>query len=323
MSPYVAVIGENVADAVAGTPIAAAGSAVLNVHAGGGPANTAVALAQLGTPTRFVSRLATGVLGQLLRDRLVRSGVDLTSSVPADEPATLAIASVDEGGRTAYEFYASGTADWQWRPGELIPGQLSEAKCVHAGSLALIMKPGGQLIEDTLRAVRGHATISIDPNVRTTLVPPDRYRDRLNAWCEIADIVRLSDEDLAQLYPDVPVEHVFAQWHDSGVRLVILTEGRHGAQASLDGERIAVPAAAVKVIDTVGAGDAFSAAFLHWLWRHEQLGSRLTRLTPDDVRRALRFATYLAALTCTVPGANAPWAGHLDSAAAGLLAGHS
>ncbi|HUK71335.1 MAG TPA: carbohydrate kinase [Streptosporangiaceae bacterium] len=321
MSPYVAVIGENVADAVVQARCAAEGSTVLTVHAGGGPANTAVALAQLGTPARFVSRLAGGALGRLLHDRLIRSGVDLTNSVPADEPATLAIASVDDSGRTAYEFYATGTADWQWRPGELDPRQLSEARCIHAGSLALIMEPGGHVIEDTLRAARGHATISIDPNVRTSLIAPDRYRDRLGAWCEMADILRLSDEDLAHLYPDRPVEHVFAQWHDIGVRLVVLTAGKQGAQASLDGERISVPAVPVKIIDTVGAGDAFSAALLHWLWRHEQLGGRLTKLTPDDAWRALRFATYLAALTCTVAGANAPWADHLDSAAASLLAG--
>jgi len=321
MGIYVAVIGENVADAIVEAPSTSHGRAVMHVYAGGGPANTAVALAGLATPTHFVSRIPGGPFGRLFRDRLEGAGVDLTHSVPAPEPATLAIASPDAAGHTTYDFYATGTADWQWQPRELTPATLTGAACIHTGSLALIMEPGGKLIEDVLEEARAHATISIDPNVRTTLIAPGRYRDRIGRWASLADIIRLSDEDFAHLYPGQPIENVFDDWHRAGVRLVIFTQGDRGAQVSLDGTRIAVSAVPVKVIDTVGAGDAFTAAVLHWLAQHDLLGGRLEAVSASDIEDALHFGVHVAAQTCAAPGASSPSLGQLSKEALRWLGG--
>ncbi|NUW34221.1 carbohydrate kinase [Nonomuraea sp. SMC257] len=331
----IAVLGECVADAFAehepgpGTarrsPEAAPGSGAasaragsgeltLRVHAGGGPANTAVALARLGTPTRFLGRLSGDVFGRLFRDRLASSGVDLSACVEAAEPSTLAVASLDERGQAAYGFHAEGAADWAWTAAELDSrGDLGGASCLHTGSLALVREPGRDAVEAFAAAAAQRATVSIDPNVRPSLAPRVAYD--VTRWCAFADILRLSEDDLAFLAPDEPVERVCDLWHAAGAPLVIVTRGGAGALVSLNGERAEVAAPRVTVVDTVGAGDAFTAGLLHRLDRRGLLGGRLDGLDLGTAVDAAAFAARVAALTCAVAGANPPWARDLDDRA--------
>ncbi|MFF7530335.1 carbohydrate kinase [Streptomyces bobili] len=307
MSPrQITVVGECVADAFT-EPANASNELALRVLPGGGPANTAVALARLGTRARFLARLSGDVFGRLFRAHLEASGVDLADAVPAAEPSTLAVAELDAAGQAAFSFHAQNTADWQWTSGELARADLSETVCVHTGSLALVREPGGVVLEEFLATAAPRATISIDPNVRPLLVRPDAYRARLARWCALADILRLSEDDLALLLPGTPPEQACDLWHAAGVRLVVITLGAGGALASLDGERLLVPAVATRVVDTVGAGDSFTAGLLHHLGARGLLGGRLTDLGLDEVAQACRFATRVAALTCSVAGPNPPW----------------
>jgi fructokinase len=302
----VAVIGEAVADAF---PSGASSDGLdLRVRPGGSPVNTAVALARLGVPTRFLGRLSPGVLGTLLRGHLAASGVDLSAVIAAEGSASLAIASVDDEGHTSYDFYLRGATDWAWQPAELAPSRVSGASCVHAGSLALALSP---VIENLLAAVRPSATVSIDPNVRPGIVPATTYQEAIERWAGLADILRMSDEDLAVLRPDGDFDAACAQWHGMGVRLVVLTRGRHGAVASLDGTLVEVPAVPVSVVDTVGAGDSFTAGLLRSLWHQGHLANRLARLKPEDVAQAMAFAVEVAGRTCAVQGADPPWAADL------------
>ncbi|MGW7642560.1 carbohydrate kinase family protein [Streptomyces bobili] len=307
MSPrQITVVGECVADAFT-EPANASNELALRVLPGGGPANTAVALARLGTRARFLARLSGDVFGRLFRAHLEASGVDLADAVPAAEPSTLAVAELDAAGQAAFSFHAQNTADWQWTSGELARADLSETVCVHTGSLALVREPGGAVLEEFLATAAPRATISIDPNVRPLLVRPDAYRARLARWCALADILRLSEDDLELLLPGTPPEQACDLWHAAGVRLVVITLGAGGALASLDGERLLVPAVATRVVDTVGAGDSFTAGLLHHLGARGLLGGRLTDLGLDEVAQACRFATRVAALTCSVAGPNPPW----------------
>ncbi|WP_030269459.1 carbohydrate kinase family protein [Streptomyces sp. NRRL B-24484] len=306
----VTVIGECVADAFTDAALSGPGELALRVHPGGGPANTAVALARLGTPVAFRARLADDVFGRLFRAQLAGSGVDLSGCVAAAEPSTLAVAEVDAEGRASFSFHAEGTADWQWTEAELGSAPAGPV-CVHTGSLALVRDPGGAAIEAYLARAAAGATVSIDPNVRPLLVDPAVYRARLPRWCERADILRLSADDLVHLYPETGVEAVCDRFHAAGVPLVVVTLGAQGALASLNGERIAVPARRVEVVDTVGAGDAFTAGLLHRLDEQGVLGGRLDGLTVPAVAEACRFAAGVAALTCAVPGPNPPWADRL------------
>ncbi|MFI9322606.1 carbohydrate kinase [Kitasatospora aureofaciens] len=301
----ITVLGESAADAFPGDSTPDGGLA-LRVLPGGGPANTAVALARLGTPTRFLGRISTDPFGQLFRARLAASGVDLTGCVNTAEPSTLAVATLDEQAQATWTFYAEGTADWQWTTDELTATRTTETACLHTGSLALIRDPGGRRIEQHLAWVREHATVSIDPNVRPLLVPPADYRERLDQWCALADILRLSEEDLAVLLPGASPADACHRWHEAGARLVVVTLGERGAYASLDGHPITVPAPPTSVVDTVGAGDSFTAGLLHRLNQLDLLGSRLDSLTQNAVADACRFAVRVAALTCSVVGANPP-----------------
>ncbi|MEU0060000.1 carbohydrate kinase [Streptomyces sp. NPDC006334] len=312
--PRITVLGECVADAFT-EPAPAANELALRVLPGGGPANTAVALARLGTPARFVARLSSDVFGRLFRTHLEASGVDLSYAVPAAEPSTLAVAELDARGQAAFSFHADDTADWQWTPGELARVDLSGTACVHTGSLALVRRPGAAVIEEFLATAASRATVSIDPNVRPLLVHPDVYRDRLAHWCRLADILRLSEDDLELLLPGTPPEQACDTWHAAGARLVVITLGGDGALVSLDGERLRVPATTTRVVDTVGAGDSFTAGLLHHLGERGALGGRLTGLTLDDVAEAGRFAARVAALTCSVAGPNPPWQDQLTRSA--------
>ncbi|WP_030838505.1 carbohydrate kinase family protein [Streptomyces sp. NRRL F-4474] len=316
MSPrQITVLGECVADAFT-EPSNASNELALRVLPGGGPANTAVALARLGTPARFLARLSGDVFGRLFRARLEASGVDLSCAVAAGEPSTLAVAELDAHGQAAYSFHAQNTADWQWSPGELARVDLSETACVHTGSLALVREPGGAVIEEFLAAASRQATIGIDPNVRPLLERPEAYRDRLTRWCGLADILRLSQDDLELLLPGTPPEQACDTWHAAGVRLVVITLGAEGALASLDGERLRLPAVATRVVDTVGAGDSFTAGLLHHLGNHGLLGGRLAGVGIEDVAEACRFAAHVAALTCSAAGPNPPWRSQLEQFAA-------
>ncbi|GAB2821127.1 carbohydrate kinase family protein [Streptomyces daliensis] len=309
----IAVLGECVADAFVtpapddpGTPAIG-----LEVLPGGGPANTAVALARLGTPTRFLGRLSSDVFGRLFRTHLTASGVDLAGAVAAPEPSTLAVADLDEDGRADYSFHAEGTADWGWTPDELAAAARQPMRCLHTGSLALVRAPGGAAIEDLLDEVRERATVSVDPNVRPLLVDPATVAARLPRWCAAADILRLSDDDLEHLLPGTGVERAADTFHGYGARLVVVTLGGEGVFASLDGTRFRVPTPPTEVVDTVGAGDSFMAGLLHSLSEDGELGGRLEGLGKAGVERALDFGTRVAAAVCAVRGANPPWAGDL------------
>ncbi|WP_338784113.1 carbohydrate kinase [Streptomyces sp. DG1A-41] len=312
----VTVLGECVADAFTDPARSSSDELALRALPGGGPANTAVALARLGTPTRFLGRLSTDVFGTLFSARLSDAGVDPTGSVTAPEPSVLAVADLDEAGQATYTFYADSAADWQWTDEELAATGSDGAACLHTGSLALIRQPGGTRIEDHLAQAREHVTVSIDPNVRPLLVSPSVYRERLPRWCALADILRLSEDDLALLLPGVSPEEACDTWHAAGVHLVVITLGRRGALASLDGLRVTVAAPAIDVVDTVGAGDSFTAGLLHRLAALGHLGGRLDALSLEDLTDACSFAARVAALTCSVPGANPPLAD-----AVGLKAG--
>ena len=315
--PTIAVVGEVVADAVLPPDGIVDGAAHLTVHPGGGPANTAVALSRLGTTARFAGRLSGGALGALCRAKLEESLVDLSASESATEPATLAIARLDATGAASYEFYTEGTADWAWTDASLAPlidgpfPAYSAPVAIHTGTLALALQPSGQVIEKLLARARPSMTVSIDPNLRTLLVPVSSYRLWIDRWAGLSDIVRLSEDDLVQLWPGWTPEQAAVHLHACGVPLAVVSLGGAGAFASLRGEQVRVPIAPTTLVDTMGAGDSFHGGLLHYLAEAGYLGGRLGSLTVDGLTAALTYASRVAAITCSRAGANPPWATEL------------
>lgn len=273
-------------------------------HPGGGPANTAVALGRLGVPVAFAARLGPDGFGRLLRDHLRASAVDLSVAVDATEPSSVAIATLDAGGAASYSFHLG--ADVRWRPEELPARPPPGVAAVHTGSLALALPPGGAVLEAALRRWRSAAMISIDPNVRPGLVPAADYVERFARWLELADLVKLSTDDLDVLAADVAPETAALRLAASGPRLAVVTLGARGAVAAFDGEVVTVPGVAVTVADTVGAGDAFTAGLLYELHRRDGLRSGLATVTGDDVLAALRMGVAVSAMTCAKSGADPP-----------------
>lgn len=281
---------------------------------GGSPANTAVGLARLGAPAALLARLASDELGRLLRGHLAASGVDLGLAVDVPEPTTLALAALDELGRAEYAFYVDGCADGGWSPADLPDALPADVRAVHvSGSLALAVPAMGDVLEAFLARESGRRTVVVDPNVRPALARDQRdLRARLRRWLGLADIVKVSGDDVAWLHPGEPVAEVAVRWQRLGPLLVVVTLGADGAHARCGEHAVTLPAEPVPVVDTVGAGDACTAGLLDWLARHDRLGpDKLPALSTEEVSAALSAALHVSALTCTRPGADPPWRAEL------------
>jgi fructokinase len=282
---------------------------------GGSPANVAVGLSRLDVRTHMLARLGTGRFGRIIREHLSRNGVGLDLAVDASEPATLAVVSLDADGRAAYDFYVDGTADWGWSPAELPVSLPAGTTALCTGSLAVALEPGATAITDLMRRA-GAAGVSVvlDPNLRPALLGERAAaRRRLEAQVALADVVKVSDEDLAWVAPEQSPADTAARWLDLGPAMVVVTQGAAGALAlTLGGARAVVPAYPVEVLDTVGAGDAFTAGLVDALGAHDLLGGvargRLSRCSDATLRDVVERATLVAALTCARRGADPPTA---------------
>ena len=241
---------------------------------GGSPANVAVGLARLGRPTRMLARLGAGRFGVIIREHLAHNGVGLDLAVESSQPATLAVVSLEPDGRAAYDFYVDGTADWGWTPAELPETLPAGTIALCTGSLAVALEPGATVITELMRRA-GAAGVSVvlDPNLRPALLGERAAaRRRLEAQVALADVVKVSDEDLTWVVPDQSPADAAARWLDLGPALVVVTQGAAGAFAlTIGGARTVVPAYSVDVLDTVGAGDAFTAGLVDTLADHDLL----------------------------------------------------
>jgi fructokinase len=193
---------------------------------------------------------------------------------------------------------------------------------LHAGSIALTMAPGADVLQRLLAQARQDMTISYDPNCRPLLMgSPDAVRGRIEALVGLADVVKASADDLAWLLPDRPPEQVAAAWLARGPSLVVITLGPGGLlAASRQAGVLRRPGRVVEVVDTVGAGDAGMAALLAGLHRRGLLGAgRRAALQAVDAATLTELAdeaVLAAAITCTRPGADPPTAAELAAASA-------
>ncbi|WP_051950955.1 PfkB family carbohydrate kinase [Actinacidiphila yeochonensis] len=308
------VVGEALVDVLPGGP---RGTRELP---GGSPANVALGLARLGRPVRFATRLGADRLGALVAGHLRASGVELLPGSTDDGTTSTATAVLDASGAATYTF------DLEWRLTERAARAVADSPPahLHTGSIAAALPPGGDTVADLVRAARAAATVSYDPNLRPALLgPPGAERDRVERLVAAADVVKASDEDLAWLYPGRDPEQVAAGWATgAGPALVVLTRGARGAVAFGRRARAEVAAPRVRVADTVGAGDAFTAGLLAGLLAAGLAGPAGAarpalaaaaggpRLA-GAVAAALEQAARVAALTCAREGADPPTAAEL------------
>ncbi|WP_446740394.1 nucleoside/nucleotide kinase family protein [Nesterenkonia sp. YGD6] len=280
-------------------------------HPGGSCLNVATGIGRLGVPTALLGRISTDHFGRLLRDHLVGSGVVDTYIQTTDDPTTVAFAHLDNG-QASYSFYTEGTADRGLAAQPL--RDLPDGAALHLGSISLVLEPAASTLEHLLSQESGRRLISLDPNIRPGLIPDrEAYLHRLIQWAGHVDVFKLSAEDLSWLWPDRPPEDVAAELLGLGAALVVVTAGAEGARAWSRNSTVAVSAPTVDVVDTVGAGDAFTSGMLAHLHEQDALSRvRVEALSVTELTALLEHAGRVAADTCTRPGADPP---RVDSAA--------
>jgi fructokinase len=215
-------------------------------------------------------------------------------------------------GEPAYAFYDEGSACRTFDPMAGGP-QGDDVAAMHFGSFPLGTEPVGSRLVALLKANAGRRVISLDPNVRPTLIENAvAYRARLAEVAPLADVVKTSVADLAWLHPGDDPDEIARRWLTAGVGLVVVTLGGEGATGTTDKLSVAMPAMPTDVVDTVGAGDSFMGAMLARLHERGLLHRRSIRtLDRDALADGLAFAGNVAALTCSRPGADPPWAAEI------------
>ena len=296
------VIGEALIDIVRGRDIAE--------HVGGSPLNVAVGLGKLGRDVDFLTHIGDDANGRRIAEYLKAAGVQLVPGSVAAAHTPTAVATLGNDGSAGYTF----DLDWQLSGTPPVAPPLF----VHTGSIAAVRDPGCLAVAALIDAYRVSATITLDPNVRPSLiVDRDQARERIEHLVERSDIVKVSDEDLRWLDPNRDPEQTARTWLALGPAIVAVTMGDRGALALCAAGRASVAARPVRVVDTVGAGDAFMVGLLDTLCGLGLLGRRakLRAIGLDALTSALEAASLSAALTVARAGADLPDRAALDAAA--------
>jgi len=273
---------------------------------GGGPFNTARALARLGVPTAFLGRLSQDVFGRQMAGMLAAEGASLELASTGPEPTTIAIADVDSKGFAEYQFLVEGTSAPNLTLDMLPEEFAADVDALYVGTLGLVLEPMAFTLAELVSRERGRRLVMLDPNIRVGLIPDAEYRERLQTAISQSTIVKASEADLAWIYPEVDYENAAARILDEGVSMVVVTLGARGAYAAHRDARVHVDAPHVEVVDTIGAGDAFGAALLAWLHDHAAIRPDLC-LETEEFKAALDFACLAGAIACTRAGADPPW----------------
>ena len=278
----------------------------VSLHPGGGPFNAARTVGRLGGRVAFLGRLSDDELGRRLRALLEADGVLLDTSIRTSDPTTLALAELTER-NAVYRFYTAGTSAAGLTPAEAVDALPDETGALHVGTLGLVLEPTADAVEALVGGVTDEVVVLVDPNCRPAAIPdPALYRERLDRILERADVVKASEDDLAWLAPDTDSVEAARTLLERGPQVVLVTRGPRDALVITGADVEPVASPDVDVVDTIGAGDAFSGAFLAW-WQREGL-ARDALDRHEALVDATGFACRVAARTCERAGAEPPTA---------------
>jgi fructokinase len=269
---------------------------------GGGPANTAKALAKLGIDTQFIDGISNDDYGQMAKDELVHSGVKLNYIKYSDKPTCLAIVSLSDSGSASYEFVIKNTATFDFTPDWLPNPKTERPSVLHIGTLATAVEPGASVLFEWAQSVAKVAPIVFDPNIRPAVINDrEQYVVQVERWVSISSAVKVSDEDIRWLYPSLQIEQVVNNWLVKGPSLIVVTYGDKGLAGYRVGEKVSVDAIKVAVSDTVGAGDTVGAILVEAIVKDS-----LDTLSGVKLEMMLKRAAKAAAITVSRSGANPP-----------------
>jgi fructokinase len=275
---------------------------------GGGPANTAKALAKLGVKTHFIGGISTDKYGQMGKADLLSAKVILDYAQYSNKPTCTAKVKLSKSGSASYEFVIEGTATFDFSASWLPDPQKIKPSLLHIGTLATIIEPGASVLFKWAQSVAQVAPIVFDPNIRPAVLGDrDEYVKEVEKWVAISSAVKVSDEDLNWLYPGKAINEIVKNWLEVGVQLVVVTLGDKGIAAYRDNEQESVDAVKVVVADTVGAGDTVGAVLVEAI-----IKNGLDKLTGEVLKTMLNRATKAAAITVSRTGANPPSKEEID-----------
>ena len=295
MSNQVWVVGEVLIDLI---PDGAERKAVV----GGGPANTAKALAKLGIDTQFIDGISNDKYGQMALKELHKDNVKLDFAHFSDKPTCLAIVSLDSSGSATYEFVIEETATFDFTPSWLPDLKVNKPSVLHIGTLVTAIEPAASVLHKWASDLAKAAPIVFDPNIRPAVMGNrNEYVRQVERWIDIATAVKVSDDDINWLYPDKSIDDVANAWLAKGAKLVVVTFGDKGLSAFSEKEKISVPAQKVTVIDTVGAGDTVGAILVEAI-----IESGLENLHGEALKKMSERAAKAAAITVSRTGAVPP-----------------
>jgi fructokinase len=304
----IAILGEALIDFKNTGPLAFQG------FIGGSSLNVATAASRLGQPTAFLTQISTDIFGHALREHIEREGIDASYVLRSEASSTLAFVE-ERHGQAHFSFVGKGAADTLYDPRPR-PSLPASTHFMQFGSISLLTDPTSTSIVDIVSAHRDRLTVVLDPNCRPQLTPDrDGYRKNLEGWLKLAHLVKVSDQDLGWLEPGVPLEDVARGWLEHGPHVVIVTRGEHGSALYRKGRApVLIPTPKVTVVDTVGAGDTFTAGLMVGLLEYGHTDSaQLGTHSDETLREVMQFAAAAAAINCTRAGANPPTRGEVSS----------
>jgi len=269
---------------------------------GGGPANTAKALARLGHDVDFVGGISTDAYGLMARKELSRDGVGLGLSLESDKPTCTATVNLDESGCATYTFVIDGTATFDFSPSWLPDPEKLKPSVLHIGTLATVVEPRAAVLFDWAVKCAEFAPIVFDPNVRPSFLGDrKKYCQAVEKWVGISSVVKLSDEDIAWLYPDQSLDEVAHRWLEGETSLVVITRGAKGIIGFTKGASEEVEGVRVNVVDTVGAGDTVGAILVEGVVQYSAAA-----LVGHTLNTVLHRAAVAAGITVSRAGAQPP-----------------
>jgi fructokinase len=272
-------------------------------HVGGGPANTAKALARLGHDVQFIDGISTDEYGVAARKELLDDEVKLDLALTSDKPTCLAIVSLDANGGASYEFKIDGTATFDFNLNWLPDPSRYKPQVLHIGTLVTVIQPGADVLYDWAMQVAEFAPIVFDPNIRPSVMGDrDLYEAAVEKWAALSSVIKVSDADVAWLYPGQNYVDVAQRWINDGAALVVVTRGSQGIIGITADGAVEVDGAKITVADTVGAGDTVGAIIVE-----SMIEKGILALTGDVLKATLHRAAVAAGITCSRKGAQPPY----------------
>ena len=269
---------------------------------GGGPANTAKALARLGHTVDFIGGVSTDSYGQLSRKELERDGVGLGLALESNKPTSTATVQLDKAGSATYTFVIDGTATFEFSPSWLPDPERLKPSVLQIGTLATVVEPGASVLFDWAVNCAEFAPIVFDPNVRPSfLADREKYCQAVEKWVGISSVVKLSDEDIAWLYPDESMDEVAHRWLEGETSLVVVTRGSKGIFGYTHGAQEEVESYAVELVDDIGAGDTVGAILVEAVLEYSVKG-----IVVNTLNTVLHRAAVASGITVSRAGAEPP-----------------